>query len=84
MGFASSISSTIIRSTAKIVEGSSKKNFLIPVSSVSFNYKYTNNSSLLQKSFHSFAKNGEDKFGYNNVPTRFVSSSSNNKRYVVK
>ena len=81
MAFFSFNSSNLARSSKKILESCCKNNAVI-TTSVLYDPKH---GSLLphHKSFHSISERGTSNcIQYNDIPIRFNSSSSGNKRYV--
>ena len=79
MALASPAIVNIFRSSAKVIDVSSKKNVLSSASSLS---RHKNpNSATHNKLFHSFSKQNIPKFVNNDESKRFTSSAAKQKRY---
>ena len=79
MALASPAIVNIFRSSAKVIDVSSKKNVLSSASSLS-RHK-SPNSVTHNKLFHSFSNENIPKFVYNDESKRFTSSAAKQKRY---
>ena len=79
MALASPAIVNIFRSSAKVIDVSSKKNVLSSASSLS-RHK-SPNSVTHNKLFHSFSIENIPKFVYNDESKRFTSSAAKQKRY---
>ena len=79
MALASPAIVNIFRSSAKVIDVSSKKNVLSSASSLS-RHK-SPNSVTHNKLFHSFSNQKIPKFVYNDDSKRFTSSAARQKRY---
>ena len=79
MALASPAIVNIFRSSAKVIDVSSKKNVLSSASSLS-RHK-SPNSVTHNKLFHSFSNKNIPKFVYNDESKRFTSSAAKQKRY---